>query len=153
MNVAKILKGQFGSTKTGTPFYAGPELWQGKPQYLSLDIWSLGCILHEMLTLRVPFNGDDIPQLKKSILNDEILDIPIDYSPELNLLVKKLLQKDPLRRPSCQQIMETPIIQKFLSQAYNEGLRDPILHELAQFQPDNGIMLSTIKHPKEFLYL
>ena len=89
--MAKVLKGQFGKTAAGTPFYAGPEIWKHHPQYLSLDVWSLGCILYEMLTYRPPFQAQNMAELSHQILNDQINDIPIEFSQELNLFLKKLL--------------------------------------------------------------
>jgi serine/threonine protein kinase len=107
-----------------------------------------------MVTFNVPFFGDDIPLLKKSILQDDIMDLPIEYSQELNLLLRKLLMKNPLKRPSCQQILETPLINRFIAKSFIEGLRDPIFQEI--YTPHIDLkehMLSTIRAPKEFLYL
>ena len=119
MNVAKVLKSQFGSTQTGTPYYAGPEIWLQSPQYLAVDIWSLGCILFEMLSYYPPFNGSDMRQLAQSIIHDEVPDIPSEHSQELNLLVKKLLNKNPIKRPSCDQILEFEMFQSILAEMPN----------------------------------
>lgn len=61
--MAKILKGQFSQTSVGTPFYSAPEVWKKKPQYLAVDVWSLGCILHEMLTHELPFTAQNLDEL------------------------------------------------------------------------------------------
>ena len=46
-------------TGAGTPYYRAPELWRGKPPASpATDIYSLGCILAEMLTGKTPFGGD-----------------------------------------------------------------------------------------------
>jgi len=38
-------------TRTGTPFYASPEIWKGKPYDYKSDMWSLGISLYELCTL------------------------------------------------------------------------------------------------------
>ena len=57
LNVSKIVKqkDQLMSTQTGTPYYASPEVWKDKPYDKKSDIWSLGCVLYEMVTLKPPF--------------------------------------------------------------------------------------------------
>jgi len=42
-------------TQTGTPNFASPEVWRDDPYSAKSDIWSLGCVLYEMLTLCLPF--------------------------------------------------------------------------------------------------
>lgn len=39
----------------GTPYYMSPECIKGLPYEFSSDIWSLGCLLYELITLRNPF--------------------------------------------------------------------------------------------------
>lgn len=56
MNVSKVTnKEGLNFTQTGTPYYASPEIWQDKPYDIKSDVWSLGCVLYEMITLRPPF--------------------------------------------------------------------------------------------------
>ena len=58
LNVSKVSKGRLLKTQTGTPYYASPEVWSDKPYDYKSDIWSVGCILFELL-LRTPmFPGD-----------------------------------------------------------------------------------------------
>src|SRR5688572_32777846 len=45
-------------TQFGTPHYMAPEAWEGKTLDAQADIWSLGVLMFEMLTGKVPFNGD-----------------------------------------------------------------------------------------------
>ena len=51
MNVSKLASKGLLHTQTGTPYYASPEVWKDKPYDKKSDIWSLGCILYEMITL------------------------------------------------------------------------------------------------------
>jgi len=55
LNVSKIAKYGLLYTQTGTPYYASPEVWKDKPYDEWSDIWSLGCVFYEMITLQPPF--------------------------------------------------------------------------------------------------
>lgn len=55
LNVSKIAKEANLKTQTGTPYYASPEVWSDKPYDLRSDIWSLGCVTYELITLNPPF--------------------------------------------------------------------------------------------------
>ena len=52
MNVSKIAQSNgLLHTQTGTPYYASPEVWKDQPYDCKSDIWSLGCVLYEMVML------------------------------------------------------------------------------------------------------
>lgn len=81
MNVSKIsnYKG-LNYTQTGTPYYASPEVWKDEPYDSKSDIWSLGCVLYEMITLKPPFRADDMQGLYKRVLKGAYSKIPSSYS-------------------------------------------------------------------------
>ena len=68
LNISKIITKGLGNTQTGTPYYASPEVWNNSPYDLKSDIWSLGCILYEMLTLIPPFHADNFDGLYKKVM-------------------------------------------------------------------------------------
>lgn len=49
---------QLADTPLGTPFYLSPEVVLGQKYDYKSDIWMLGCVLFELLTLRKPFEGN-----------------------------------------------------------------------------------------------
>ena len=59
LGVAKILESleNFATSKVGTPYYLSPEVCEDRPYNYKSDIWSLGCILYELCTLKHPFEA------------------------------------------------------------------------------------------------
>ena len=47
--------------------YASPEVWRDEPYDTKSDIWSLGCVLYEMATLKPPFRAQDMDGLYKKV--------------------------------------------------------------------------------------
>jgi NIMA (never in mitosis gene a)-related kinase 1/4/5 len=67
MNVSKITERGFCMTQTGTPYYASPEVWKDEPYDEKSDIWSLGCVLYELITSKPPFRAEDMEGLFKKV--------------------------------------------------------------------------------------
>ena len=110
LNVSKVANSGLLKTQTGTPYFASPEVWSGKPYGLKSDIWSLGCILYQIATLKMPFQGNNFKEVYNNISKCKYQPLPSVYSKELDLIIKKLLQIDPEKRPNCQQILKDPIV-------------------------------------------
>ena len=91
MNVSKVAKKGLLYTQTGTPYYASPEVWKDQPYDSKSDIWSLGCVLYESVTLKPPFRADDMSGLFKRVVKGVYPQIPKHYSEELNQLIKALI--------------------------------------------------------------
>lgn len=102
--LAKLSK-QTQLTKTGTPMgtvaYMSPEQTRGEKIDQRTDIWSLGVLLFEMITGKLPFKGDYDQALVYSILNEEPLLISESdptLSKDCDDVVSRCLQKDPGNR-------------------------------------------------------
>ena len=85
----------------GTAQYLSPEQAKGKAVEQSSDLYSLGVVLYEMLTGRVPFEGENPVAIALKHLSDEPVP-PQALVPEipdnLNAVVMRALAKDPRDR-------------------------------------------------------
>ncbi|KAL6631210.1 kinase-like protein [Neocallimastix californiae] len=81
----------FVQTYVGTPYYMSPELINEQAYNSKSDIWSLGCLIYELCMLEPPFQARTQIQLAKKIKEGKILDIPKEYSQDIRLLIKSML--------------------------------------------------------------
>ena len=102
------------ATVVGTPYYLSPEIVQSNKYDYKTDIWSLGVLLYELCALKPPFNGTTIHMLALQIVTGKYMPLPAGFSVEMNKLLSRLLTVDPSLRPSCDEILETPLITKRL---------------------------------------
>ena len=100
LNVSKVARRGLGYTQTGTPYYASPEVWKDQPYDNKSDIWSLGCVLYEMITLRPPFRAENMEGLFQKVIKGQINRIPDRFSEDLFTIVKLLLKVNSDNRPS-----------------------------------------------------
>ena len=90
----------------GTPSYMAPEIIS-KKEYLGLptDIWSLGVLLFAMIYGHFPFRGGSERELFKAIEKGNLI-YPPGGSPEIKSLISKMLQTNPIRRPTATQVIK-----------------------------------------------
>ncbi len=102
----------------GTPAYMSPEQVRGLPVDQRSDLFSLGCVLYQMLTAKRPFTGKDTMAILSSLAIDTP-QAPHEVNPlcpnALSELTMQLLAKRPGQRPNSAQVivdaltkMETP---------------------------------------------
>jgi serine/threonine-protein kinase len=85
----------------GTAQYLSPEQAQGQPADAQSDIYSIGIILYELLTGRLPFDGESAVAIAVQHLNDPpppISSLRPDVAPELEAAVMRALAKNPADR-------------------------------------------------------
>ncbi|KAG7495653.1 hypothetical protein JOB18_003702 [Solea senegalensis] len=92
-------------TFCGSPPYAAPELFQGKKyDGPEVDVWSLGVILYTLVSGSLPFDGQNLKELRERVLRGKYR-IPFYMSTDCENLLKKFLILNPLKRGSLEQIM------------------------------------------------
>ena len=143
LNVSKIVKKGLVYTQTGTPYYASPEVWKDLPYDNKSDIWSLGCVLYEIITLKPPFRAQNMQGLYNKVIKGFYNKIPNFYSSDLSDIVNLLLQVDSNKRPSCENLLKNPIILKRIEYFNNFNSNE---------EEDNSL-LKTITIPKNLLFL
>ena len=149
LNVSKVTRAGVGHTQTGTPYYASPEVWNDSPYDNKSDIWSLGCVLYEMIALKPPFRAQDMEGLYKRVIKGQYSKIPDRFSNDLFQIIQFLLQVNPKLRPSCEQILNHPIIQKRIE--YFKSITGE--KENPNTTGNNKSLLKTIHMPKNLLFL
>ncbi|XP_058868142.1 serine/threonine-protein kinase MARK2 isoform X6 [Acipenser ruthenus] len=92
-------------TFCGSPPYAAPELFQGKKyDGPEVDVWSLGVILYTLVSGSLPFDGQNLKELRERVLRGKYR-IPFYMSTDCENLLKKFLILNPGKRGSLEQIM------------------------------------------------
>lgn len=149
LNVSKVVHYGMGVTQTGTPYYASPEVWENEPYDSKSDIWSLGCVTYEMITLHPPFRAEDMDGLYNKVIKGEYPKISNKYSNDIAQMIDLLLQVKPQDRPTCLSILKHPYIQKRIDFFQAEsGIEFDDIDDI-----DENQLLKTIRIPKNILGL
>ncbi|NXW73739.1 NEK3 kinase, partial [Hirundo rustica] len=145
----KVKLGDFGSarllahpmsyacTYVGTPYYVPPEIWESLPYNNKSDIWSLGCILYELCTLKHPFQANSWKHLILKICKGSYDPLPSHYSYELHYLIKQMFKRNPQNRPSASTILARGCLTKLMKNClpsemaneFEQGLKETKKHE------------------------
>ena len=92
--ISRVLKSTSKSAVTaGTPHYMAPEAFNRKRNQQT-DLWSVGVMLYQMLSGRLPFDGADLTEIYGSICNEEPEPPPAAVPEWLSQVVAKALTKD-----------------------------------------------------------
>lgn len=99
------------NSSAGSTPYVSPEILGQNPYSYSTDIWSLGVVIYELMTLEYPFYDSDYHLLYHQIMNEEedVPEINEDYSEELKEIVYHMLKKDQSARINMYTLSSNPI--------------------------------------------
>nr|XP_060614433.1 serine/threonine-protein kinase Nek9 [Anolis sagrei ordinatus] len=114
--LAKKLNSEYSMAETlvGTPYYMSPELCQGVKYNFKSDIWAVGCVAFELLTLKRTFDATNPLNLcVKIVQGNRAMEVDSSvYSPDFIQMVHSCLDQDPEKRPTADELLENPVISK-----------------------------------------
>ncbi|NWR50801.1 NEK3 kinase, partial [Regulus satrapa] len=169
----KVKLGDFGSarllahpmsyacTYVGTPYYVPPEIWESLPYNNKSDIWSLGCILYELCTLKHPFQANSWKHLILKICKGSYDPLPSHYSYELRYLIKQMFKRNPQNRPSASTILARSYLAKLvknclpseMANEFEQVLKETKKHEgnarRQKGKSDNNTLFTLLKQRKD----
>jgi NIMA (never in mitosis gene a)-related kinase len=112
--ISKILDrtGELAKTQIGTPYYLSPEICENKPYGAKSDVWAAGCILFELVTFSVPFQGRDLVALTRAIMASPLPKLPSSYpaSGVVAKLINAIMVRNVAKRPSTSDILANPAV-------------------------------------------
>ncbi|GMH52914.1 hypothetical protein TL16_g01335 [Triparma laevis f. inornata] len=118
--LAKVLDSDEDVVKTevGTTYYISPEIISNKGYSYPTDVWSLGCVLYELVTLSLPYYGDNLTEFVNALMvaedkdlrhqDEQILKVP----EEIWNIILRMLDKDPSHRITVKEILNSRIMKK-----------------------------------------
>ncbi|KAF6086191.1 hypothetical protein HJG60_008397 [Phyllostomus discolor] len=115
----KEVKHNLLSSFCGTATYMAPEIMMGQAyDGQRVDIWSLGVVLYQLVTGRLPFEGETYGAVKKRVLTGHFL-LPHFLSEECQHLLQNIMTLDPAQRPTLDAIIKHP----WVNRGQKEGVK------------------------------
>jgi len=127
-------------TFCGSPPYAAPELFQGKKyDGPEVDVWSLGVILYTLVSGSLPFDGQNLKELRERVLRGKYR-IPFYMSTDCENLLKRFLVLNPMKRGVLTNIMNDKWININYEQENLQPYKEPdLFNALAEDRVDKMI--------------
>nr|XP_045606782.1 uncharacterized protein LOC123763609 [Procambarus clarkii] len=152
--IAKVLNSTSDLARTciGTPYYLSPEMCENKPYNNKSDIWALGCVLYEMITLKHAFEANNMKALILKIVKGIYQPVSTRYSRDLRLLLGQIFQREPQVRPSISVILRKTFILKkvprFISGCEEEELMASLMKRKCAL-PASARNVPVMKRPSD----
>lgn len=119
--IAKQLESTlFTGTVTGTPYNMAPEVCKGNKYGFKADVWSVGIILYELITLKKPFDGSSVEALFYEIMHKQLDPFINGVDSNLQMLCNMMLNKDIDARATMQDIAKLPCMRKQINKWVTE---------------------------------
>eukprot|EP00730_Choanoeca_flexa_P002323 TRINITY_DN11005_c0_g1_i4.p1 TRINITY_DN11005_c0_g1~~TRINITY_DN11005_c0_g1_i4.p1 ORF type:complete len:869 (+),score=172.25 TRINITY_DN11005_c0_g1_i4:243-2609(+) len=87
-----------------------PEIFKGQPYDERCDVFSAGCVLHELCTLKRTFQATNICAIMTRVLNSHVDPIDPSYQQDTHKLVADMLAVAPEDRPSAAALLKRPCL-------------------------------------------
>ena len=112
----------------GTPYYLAPEVLTGFYGF-ECDIWSLGVVLYQLMSGRMPFVGNSSYDLFRAIKEDDV-DMPYHFNDNLKDLIEKMLKKNPKERITPKDALNHPWIKSTAEDDLDDEAYTAIMNRL-----------------------
>jgi serine/threonine-protein kinase len=112
----------------GTAYYVSPEQAQGKPLTPATDLYSLGVVLYEATCGQVPFDAPDAVAVALKQVNEQPVpptQINPDIDPELEAIILRAMEKNPLERYATAEQMRTALNNYLAGRPIDTGVDRP----------------------------
>ena len=113
-----IINGRRRNTICGTPIYRPPEMAKGIEYDERIDLWSIGILLFELSTGKIPFKGNDVETVRHNI-GESNINWPSNINPDIKDLCSRILKTNPNQRPTIENILEHRFFKKYLKNKKN----------------------------------
>ncbi|XP_057212712.1 MAP/microtubule affinity-regulating kinase 4 isoform X1 [Triplophysa rosa] len=122
-------------TFCGSPPYAAPELFQGKKyDGPEVDIWSLGVILYTLVSGSLPFDGQNLKELRERVLRGKYR-VPFYMSTDCEGILRRFLVLNPSKRCTLEQVMKD----KWMNTGYEGEDLKPHIEPVEDYSDANRI--------------
>uniref|UniRef100_A0A8C1FHB3 non-specific serine/threonine protein kinase n=1 Tax=Cyprinus carpio carpio TaxID=630221 RepID=A0A8C1FHB3_CYPCA len=122
-------------TFCGSPPYAAPELFQGKKyDGPEVDIWSLGVILYTLVSGSLPFDGQNLKELRERVLRGKYR-VPFYMSTDCESILRRFLVLNPTKRCTLEQIMKD----KWMNIGYEKDELKPHVEPVEDYNDSSRI--------------
>ena len=114
MGVSRVLAETYANTFLGTPFYMSPEMIRDSKYDAKSDIWSLGCIVFELILFRRAYQSDSLMRILWKIVEDQVpkitpAELPDSSYQSLVPIVEKMMVKEVADRASAATLLQEDI--------------------------------------------
>ncbi|VDK40021.1 unnamed protein product [Taenia asiatica] len=121
-------------TFCGSPPYAAPELFEGrKYDGPEVDVWSLGVILYTLVSGALPFDGQNLRELRERVLTGKYR-VPFYMSTDCEALLRKMLHLNPAKRHTLEACPQNLSVMR--DKWINMGYEDSPLTPYVEPEPD-----------------
>eukprot|EP00939_MAST-03C_sp_MAST-3C-sp1_P002167 g2167.t1 len=141
LGISKALDGTLDMAKTsiGTPYYMSPEMFKNEAYNAKSDVWALGCVLYEMMTLKHAFEAKSLNGLAKKVVEGRVPTIRGNYSRQAKMLVNSMLSRTPRDRPTMPTVLTKPYVRKHIL-----GFLRPIVKRSENMMGDGTVVLKDV---------
>ncbi|KYK64102.1 calcium-dependent protein kinase CDPK2A [Toxoplasma gondii TgCatPRC2] len=137
----RFKKGEFVSTKAGTPYYVAPQVLQGKYDF-RCDAWSLGVILYILLCGYPPFYGETDAEVLAKVKTGVFSFSGPEWkrvSEEARELIRHLININPQERYTAEQALQHPWVTTLARNSQNVALPTTLMSNLKAFRAQNKL--------------